>query len=550
MRSNGLEVNRLRFASPPVTYLAKPLLHDLNAMAILENVMKILTAQQIREIDRLSSEQFGIPSIVLMENAGMRVVEALEARFKNLEELTIGILCGKGNNGGDGFVVARQLIQKGIYPFIFLVGREEDVSGDARTNLNILKAIGYPPTVVSDSEEWYEEKGELLDADIIIDALLGTGLTKPVSGMYEDVIDSLRDDFPRAEIISIDLPSGLPADSAHPIGPAVEADVTVTFTAVKPCLVLSPNQEYAGDVILADIGNPAELLESAELKMDLIVPEEFAAAVHVRAAETNKGDYGKVLVIGGSVGKSGAAAMTGKSALRSGAGLVTVATPASVLPIVAASMPELMTAPLPDTSEGIASLLAGKTVLAIGPGLGTEASVQKMVRSIIQDARVPTVVDADGLNAYQGHRDELRGDDSRPVIITPHPGEMARLIGKDIEFVTLNRVDVAREFASANNVFVVLKGFRTVVAAPDGSIYINITGNPGMATGGTGDILTGMIAGIIAQEHFGSLIERLCLAVYLHGLAGDLAAEELGEETMVATDILRYLHSAWAKLRQ
>jgi ADP-dependent NAD(P)H-hydrate dehydratase / NAD(P)H-hydrate epimerase len=512
--------------------------------------MKILTAKQIREIDRLSSEQFGIPGILLMENAGMRVVEALEERFEDLEDLTIGILCGKGNNGGDGFVVARQLIQKGNYPFIFLLGREEDVSGDARTNLDILKAIGYPPTVVSDSEEWYEEKIELLDADIIVDALLGTGLTKPVSGLYGDVINSLREDFPRAEIISIDLPSGLPADSAHPIGPAVEADATVTFTAVKPCLVLSPNQEYAGDVILADIGNPVELLDSPEFQMDLIVPEEFAASVHARAAETNKGDYGKVLVIGGSVGKSGAAAMTGQSALRSGAGLVTVATPASVLPIVAASMPELMTVPLPDSNEEVTSLLAGKTVLAIGPGLGSEPSVQKMVRSVVREAQIPVVVDADGLNAYAGHREELRGDDKRPIIVTPHPGEMARLIGKDIEFIALNRVEVAREFATTNNVFVVLKGFRTVVATPDGSIYINITGNPGMATGGTGDILTGMIAGIVAQEHLGALIERLCLAVYLHGLAGDLAAEDLGEETMVATDILRYLHSAWEKLRQ
>src|SRR3954466_2106492 len=231
--------------------------------------MKILTAKQIREIDRLSSEQFGIPSILLMENAGMRVVEALEERFEDLEDLTIGIICGKGNNGGDGFVVARQLIQKGTYPFIFLLGREEDVAGDARINLDILKAIGHAPTVITDAEEWYKEKVDLLDADIIVDALLGTGLTKPVSGLYGEVIESLSEDFPRAEIISIDFPSGLPADSAHPVGPAVEADATVTFTAVKPCLVLSPNQVYAGDVILADIGNPAELLESPDLKMDL-----------------------------------------------------------------------------------------------------------------------------------------------------------------------------------------------------------------------------------------------------------------------------------------
>jgi len=517
---------------------------------ILETVMKILTADQIRRIDRISSEQYGIPSILLMENAGMRVVEALEERFEDLEDLTIGILCGKGNNGGDGFVVARQLIQKGTYPFIFLLGREEDVAGDARTNLNILKAIGYPPTVIGDVEEWDEEKVELLDADIIVDALLGTGLTKPVAGLYAAVIESIHEDFPKAEIISIDLPSGLPADSAHPIGPAVEADATITFTALKPCLVLPPNQENAGDVILADIGNPAELLDSPDLKMDLIVPEEFAAAALARSPETNKSDFGKILVIAGSIGKSGAAAMTGQSALRSGAGLVTVATPEAVLPIVAASMPELMTVVLPDTEEGILALLEGKSVLAIGPGLGTDPTIQGLVRSVLSKARIPTVLDADGLNAFVAQPDALRGEDERPVIITPHPGEMARLVGKDIGHIQANRVDVARDFAVANNVFVVLKGFRTVVAAPDGSVFVNITGNPGMATGGTGDILTGMIAGISAQEHLGTLIERLCLAVYLHGLSGDLAAEELGEETMIATDILRYLSSAWKKLQQ
>jgi len=512
--------------------------------------MKILTAKQIREIDRMSTEQFGIPSILLMENAGMRVVEALEERFEDLEDLTIGILCGKGNNGGDGFVVARQLIQKGTYPFVFLLGREEDVAGDAKINLNILKAIGYPPTVIGDAEEWNEEKPELIDADIIIDAILGTGLTKPVTGLFQAVIESLRDDFPRAEIISIDLPSGLPADSAHPIGPAVEADATVTFTALKPCLVLPSNEEFAGDVILADIGNPAELLESPDLQMELIVPEEFAAVVRARASESNKGDFGKVLIVGGSVGKSGAAAMAGRSALRSGAGLVTVATPESALPIVAASMPELMTAVLPRNGHGVMPLLEGKTVLAIGPGLGTESGIQELIRGVVRDSVIPTVVDADGLNAFAGQPDALRGNDKREVIITPHPGEMSRLIERKIEHVVSNRVEVARDFATANNVFVVLKGHRTVVAVPDGSVHINITGNPGMASGGTGDILTGMIAGIIAQEHLGSFIERLCLAVYLHGLAGDLAADEIGEEAMVATDILQFLPAAWKKLRQ
>jgi len=512
--------------------------------------MKILTAKQIREIDRLSTEQFGIPSILLMENAGMRVVEALQDRFDDLEERTIGIVCGKGNNGGDGFVVARQLIQKGTYPSVLVIGNEQEISGDAKINLDILKAIGFPPTCITGVEEWRREKAELLDADIIVDALLGTGLTKPATGLYAAVIESLCDDFPRAEIVSIDLPSGLPADSAHPVGPAVEADLTVTFTALKPCLVLFPNQEYAGDVILADIGNPAELLESPELQTNLIAPEEFEDAMSMRRVDSNKGDFGKVLIVGGSIGKSGAAAMTGWSALRSGAGLVTVATPGNVLSIVAASMPELMTAVLPEANEGISNLLEGKSVLAIGPGLGMEPATQNLVRSFVNASRVPTVVDADGLNAYAENPADLRGDDVRPVIITPHPGEMSRLSGKAIESITANRIAVARDFSTANNVYVVLKGFRTVVAAPDGSVHINATGNPGMATGGTGDILSGMIAGIIGQPHLGSLVHRICLAVYLHGLAGDLAAEKLGEESLVATDILQFLPAAFEKLRQ
>jgi len=515
--------------------------------------MKILRAEQIREIDRLSTSQFGIPSILLMENAGMRVVEELEARFENLEDLTIGILCGKGNNGGDGFVVARQLIQKRCYPFVFLFAEESDVKGDARVNLDILKAIGFPPTVVTTEHDWDEEKLELIDADILIDALLGTGLTAPVSGIYRTVITTL-DDFTRAAIVSIDIPSGLSTNTSRVIGPAVEADLTVTFTALKPCLVLPPSQDFAGDVIAADIGNPESLLESDEFKSQLIEPSHFSSAQYAREPGTNKGDFGKVLVIGGSRGKSGAAAMAGQSALRSGAGLVTVATAESVLPVIASSMPELMTEPLSETSDGsikeqnISALLEGKTVLAIGPGLTTNGETAAFVRGLVTKTDIPIVVDADGLNAFVGYVDEIRGE-GKGIILTPHPGEMGRLIGRDAAFVDENRVDVARAFAVDRKVYVVLKGFRTVVATPDGSIYINSTGNPGMATAGTGDILTGMIAGIVGQESLGTFVERLCLAVYLHGLAGDLAAEELGEESLVATDILRFLPKAWKELR-
>jgi ADP-dependent NAD(P)H-hydrate dehydratase / NAD(P)H-hydrate epimerase len=498
--------------------------------------MRILTPEQIREVDRLTTEKYGIPSLILMENAGMRVAEVLEDRHEDLEELTVAILCGKGNNGGDGFVVARQLIQKGCFPFVFLFAAEEEVKGDAKTNLNILKALGYPPTIVLNEHDWNEEKLELLDADVIVDALLGTGARKPVEGLYQAVIANVAEDFPRAEIVAIDVPS-----------PGLEADVTVTFSALKPSLVFYPDCDDAGDVILADIGNPPELIENENHRLHLIEPHE----VPPRKLDSNKGTFGRVLIIGGSRGKTGAAAMAGQAALRSGAGLVTVGVPHSALPVIAGSMPELMTEALEETSLGtianqsIGPLMKDKTIVAIGPGLSTFPETSAFVRRVGAECRAQMVIDADGLNALAGFEGDLGG-----AVLTPHPGEMARLIDKSGQYVNENRVEVASEFAKRRNAYVVLKGYRTVIAVPDGSVYVNSTGNPGMATGGTGDILTGMIAGILAQEHLGSFVERLCLAVYLHGLAGDLAAEEVGEESLVATDLLRFLPKAWENLKR
>jgi NAD(P)H-hydrate epimerase len=314
--------------------------------------------------------------------------------------------------------------------------------------------------------------------------------------------------------------------------------------------VFPPAHENAGEVIVADIGNPTQLVESEKHRLNLIHPQDLPH----RAEDSNKGTYGKVLIIGGSRGKSGAAAMAGQAALRSGAGLVTVATAVSVLPVIAETMPELMTEALAETSEGtianqsISNLLGGKTILGIGPGLTSFPETSAFVRRMIEECTIPVVVDADGLNAFAGFDKQIQGE-GKNIILTPHPGEMARLIGKHVDHVIANRIDVARTFAVDHDVYVVLKGFRTIVAAPDESIYVNPTGNPGMATAGTGDILTGMITGIVAQEHLGSFLDRICLAVYLHGLAGDLAAEEIGEESMVATDLLRFLPQAWENLR-
>jgi len=511
--------------------------------------MKILSAGQLRAIDQLSGD-----TLQLMENAGTRVVEIIEDRFEDLAEQQIYILCGKGNNGGDGFVIARLLKERGCDPHVFLFAPEKEISGDAAINLARLKDLDESPTVVLDPKEWSEFGGDE-EAVLVIDALLGTGVTRPIEGFYRKIVESLPDCFPEATVLAVDVPSGLSADTGQIIGPAVQADVTVTFSALKHCLVFPPANKFAGDVIVADIGNLQDLISAPENNLNLITIDAFPAALHRRQEDTHKGDYGKVLIVGGSRGKSGAASMAGQAALRSGAGLVTVATASSCLFTVAASMPELMTESLEETPEGnianvsLAQLIKGKTVLGIGPGLGSHAQTQTMTRLAVREAWMPVVLDADGLNAFVGYADQLQGGD-RPIVITPHPGEMARLIGRDVAAVNENRIAVAGDFAEKHRLFVVLKGFRTVVASPDGQVFINATGNPGMATAGMGDILTGMLAGILGQENLGTVVERILFAVYLHGLAGDLAAEENGEESLVATDLLYCIGTAWEQIRE
>jgi NAD(P)H-hydrate epimerase len=512
--------------------------------------MKILRAEQLRRIDALSGD-----TLTLMENAGSRVVEAIESRFGDLGELRVDVLCGKGNNGGDGFVVARQLIDRGCSPRVALLANEEDVAGDAAVNLRRLKSVGCNPLCISDQVEWERFAGSG-HPELVVDALLGTGVTRPVEGLYRTVIEGVRENCPDATVLSVDLPSGLAADNPALIGPAIQADLTVTFTALKHCLVFPPAHRLAGDIVVVDIGNPPELLAAPEHQLHLISVEEFPAVLHRRSEDTHKGGYGRVLVVGGSRGKSGAAAMAGQAALRSGAGLVTVATPSTSLPIVAVSMPELMTEPLEETPDGgvanvsVEGLVKGKSVLALGPGMGTHADTQAFIRRAVRTAEIPVVLDADGLNAFVGRTGELRGTSERPIVVTPHPGEMARLIGCTIDEVQSNRLEVARQLALQHEVFVVLKGFRSLVATPDSTIFVNDTGNPGMATAGMGDILTGMIAGMLAQETLGTFVQRLVFAVHLHGFAGDLAAEETGEEALVATDLLRFIGKAWEQLRQ
>jgi NAD(P)H-hydrate epimerase len=505
--------------------------------------MKIVSAAEMREIDRATSERFGVPSLTLMENAGTAVAGHVLAHHGAAREIVV--FCGKGNNGGDGFVAARRLHEKGKSVQLILLADPADLRGDAAAMYTKLPTA---PIIIHSSEELKSDRVRLsLPADLYLDAILGTGFKPPVSGLYAEAIEMMnRSEIP---VIAVDIPSGADADAMAPqSGLIARADAIVTFTAPRPAHVFSLLTQ--GSTYVAGIGSPEEAIVSS-LHLNVITAHDFAPLIAPRHADSNKGLYGHVLVVGGSMGKAGAAAMAGISALRAGAGLSTVATPKSVLATVAGFHPELMTEPLPETEAGtiatsagvrIEELLKSMTVLAIGPGISRDPHTATLVRSLIAN-KIPMVVDADGLNAFQGHTNELNGAD-RTLVITPHPGEMARLAGCSTADVQKDRLGVARSFAREHAITVVLKGHRTLVVQPDGEAWVNTTGNPGMSTGGTGDILTGMVAAMIAQNP-NHVMLAVCAAVHLHGLAGDLMLETVDEHSMVATDLLRGLPEAF-----
>jgi hydroxyethylthiazole kinase-like uncharacterized protein yjeF len=497
--------------------------------------MKVLTADQMREVDRRTSE-LGIPGIVLMENAGARIVEFLAERFAPLAEQRIVVVCGKGNNGGDGMVVARQLYTR-IRPrrlHVVLLGDPEGLKGDAAANFRMLGACGCPVlrAVPPDAH----------NATIVIDALLGTGVSGPAAGIMLDGIREINEHFPLAKIVAVDIPSGMPSDSAEAAGEHVHADFTVTFTAPKAGQVLPPNCDDVGELIVAPIGSPPSLYDNVTLSV--IEPKMFGPLLAPRPRDGHKGTFGHVLVVAGSRGKTGAAAMAGISALRAGAGLVTVASAESAIAQIAAHAPELMTEPLAETPKGSIALNAnldpiaeGKTVIAMGPGLGRDPGIAELVRAAIATFEQPMVLDADALVTHLG------GTRDRVRILTPHPGEMARLTGGTTADVQKDRVGVARAFATEHGVTLVLKGERTVIGFPDGQVWINPTGTPALGTGGSGDILTGLISGLVAQFPERAR-EAVAAAVYLHGLAAEIGVRELGEKSLIATDVLKYLPRA------
>ena len=516
-------------------------------------MIPVLTAAEMRQADRRTIDEGGVPGAVLMENAGSAVAAAVRQRFPAARRLVV--LCGRGNNGGDGFVAATRL--RDLQPAVYLAGARADVKGDARTHLAAYEKSGGAVIELHDVAAWQSARETVRAADLVVDALLGTGLRDAPAGLPGRIIEDLASVAPRAPIVAVDIPSGLPSDSGEVAWETVRAALTVTFAAPKVGHVLPPACERVGELIVADIGIPAAVLAATGARLWLLEAGDAARAFPGREPDAHKGTFGHVLIVAGSVGKSGAAVLSACGALRAGAGLVTVATPAPALPMVAAGRPELMTEPLPVGGNGgldrealdRALALAKKAdAVVVGPGLGQDAATRDFVRGLVAGCGAPLVIDADGLNALApgispgGPAAEALQRRSAATVVTPHPGEMARLVGSDAAGVQRRRLDVAREFAEASRAIVVLKGYRTVVAEPGGRAAVNPTGNPGMATGGTGDVLSGILGSLLARR-----LEpwtAVTAGVYLHGLAGDVAALRLGQESLLAGDLVDALPEA------
>ncbi len=495
----------------------------------------------MREIDRRTIDDLGISSLVLMQSAGLGLVDEFERRSEG-ERLRVTVICGPGNNGGDGMVAARHLADRGHEVVTFLAVPRSAFSGDPKVQLRTLTRLEMDVTVLSSLSSYERAFRRAGDSDVTIDSLFGTGLGKIVEGQWAQCVRIINS-CPGL-VISADVPSGLDARTGHPLGECVTADVTVTFGLPKTGLVLFPGAQFAGEVVVADIGIPRSVIETMDLPGELLGPDPVERVYEERWPDTHKGSYGHLLLCCGSAGKLGAGILASRGALRAGAGLVTLAVPASALHEVDAATPEVMTSPLPETDEGsfsklgangLKKLIYGRDALAIGPGISTDPEVGELVREALKWEGFPAVVDADGLNALEGDLELLRprGQDT---VITPHPGEMSSLIGSSTRDVQSDRIGAALECAGRSGCVVVLKGAGTVVAHPDGTFYINTTGNPGMASGGTGDVLTGMIGALLARGCSPS--DSALAAVYLHGAAADLAAERIGEHALTATDII------------
>lgn len=509
--------------------------------------MKILTAEQMRAADRRTIAELGIPGIVLMESAGRAVVNEILQRYSHLAPGPVLVLCGKGNNGGDGLVVARTLLQHGWQVTTLVLAGEASIGGDARLYLDILQRLGVSIDFAADLAEVENLLARLPQPALIVDALFGTGLSSPIAGQHAFAIDWMN--RARAPKVAIDIPSGLDATSGAVLGSVVSADLTVTLAAAKLGQMIYPGVACCGELVVAEIGIPQTLLDELAAGI-LLEAGDVRNFLPPRPAGGHKGTFGHLLLVAGSRGKSGAAALAADAALRSGAGLVTVAAPASLQTTLAIKLTEVMTAPL-DEIDGalaetagaqIAALWQDKKVLALGPGLGRSAATLALVRQVVPDCPWPLVLDADALFALAGHCGLLALRPVGTTILTPHPGEMALLLGVSIDEIEADRVGTARRFAEEHGVVLVLKGARTVIAAPDGGILINPTGHAGMATGGMGDLLTGTIAALLCQG--APPLAAAAAGVWLHGRSGDRLRARFGDAGLLASDLLAEIPGA------
>lgn len=520
--------------------------------------MNVVTAAEMQAMDQYTIENFGLPGRVLMENAGRGATRSFLERIYDHDSGAkwggrVGILAGRGNNGGDGFVMARYLAQNGLDTTVYLLTRQDRVKGDAAGNLKLLPALNIPVIEISDSQEFHRQQGDMAQVQYWIDALLGTGLKSVVKGFFKEVIEFVNRQ--KRPVFSVDLPSGLNSDTGRPCGISIQADATATFGFPKIGHLIFPGAGLCGTVDVIDIGIPPNVVATINAQQQLISAAMVQATLGRRSPEMHKGRAGHVLVVAGSTGKTGAAAMTAMAAMRVGAGLVTLGIPRSHNPVMENQLTEVMTAPLPDDGIGalgpeafdaIAEVAQGKSCIALGPGLGTAQGTKDLTQRIIKEIDIPMVIDADGLN-YLAVDAAVLLDRKAPAVLTPHPGEMARLINGNVSHVQGDRVSVARQFASQYRAVLVLKGARTLVADPYGIVWINPTGNPGMAAGGMGDVLTGTIAGLLAQG--GSPLAAAQSGVFLHGLSADLLTKD-HPWGYLATEVMHGLPKAIGRVVQ
>ncbi len=536
--------------------------------------MLLVTAAQMQEIDRQTIKSFGIPGLVLMENAGRGSFDFLCKKFNDIKTKKIAVLSGRGNNGGDGFVIARYLMEKGVQVTCFLLSSKSKVKGDAKTNMDlVIKLCDRSKTSkiieIPDGDTLNRYRSAILHHDLFVDAIFGTGLNSNVRGFFKDVIEWINSS--RQPVFSVDIPSGLSCDTGKPLGVAVKADATATFAFAKPGHILYPGNTYTKDLKVIDIGIPQyivkksivkddivkedivkedivkeDIVKEKNIKLSLLLKDKIAGFFNLRKFQSHKGSYGHLLVVAGSTGKTGAAVLCANAAQRSGTGLVSLAIAKSLNTIIEPMVIEPMTLLLPEKKgyltdscfDDIQLFLKGKQALALGPGIGTKKETVKLVHKLVKNSEVPLIIDADAINCIAQNPEILKTNNCA-VILTPHPGEMARLCNVSTSDIQQNRLETALDFARKYNSILILKGAQTIISFPDGQSFICTTGNPGMASGGMGDVLTGMISGFCAQ---GFSPEHASLAgVYIHGLCADTLAKNMGGFGFLATDMVKII---------